>query len=162
MNPLLLPVAARKNLELSLEVRSSERFHFEIMRRAAPELVVVPFLNDVWAPEIAADFEIELPREPFPTAIEASAHTLKAWQWRFLEHEGKAIASVFKDADRSTDMSTICDMRKLRRRARRAGELERVIDAKAVLSAIVVSLALLGQAESVLDHPDARMFSSER
>jgi hypothetical protein len=151
VNPLLLPTAARKNLELSLEVRSSERFHFEVMRRAAPELVAVPFLNDVWAPEISADSTIELPREPFPTAVEASARTLKTWQWRFLEHQGKAISRLFKDAGRNTDIGTICDMRKLRRRVRHR-ELERVIDAKAVLSAIVVSLALLEQAEPVLDH----------
>jgi hypothetical protein len=153
VNPLLLPAAARKNFELSLEVRSSERFHFEVMRRAAPELIAVPFLNDTWSPEVTADSDIELPREPYPTKLEASAHTMKAWQWRFLESQGDAIARLFKDAARNTDMGRTCNMRKLRRLGRHSDRLERVIDAKALLSATVVALALLGRAEPVLDQP---------
>jgi hypothetical protein len=155
VNPLVVPAAARKNLELSLEVRSSERLHFEVMRRAAPELVAVPFLNDVWAAEIAADSRIELPLQPYPTAVKPSAHTLKVWQWRFLESQSKAIAHLFKDAARNTEMGTICDMRKLRRLARQPDQLKRVIDAKAAFSAIGVALALLERAAPVLDQPRA-------
>jgi hypothetical protein len=155
VNPLLLPLAASKNLELSLDVRSSERFHFEVMRRAAPELITVPFLNDAWAPQIAADSHIELPREPFPTTIEASAHTLKTWQWKFLESQSKAIAGLFKDASRDTDMGSVCDTRKLRRLARQSDRLTKVIHAKEMLSAIVVALALLDRTEPVLDQPRA-------
>ncbi|MFL6241781.1 MAG: hypothetical protein ACJ73V_01995 [Acidimicrobiia bacterium] len=153
VNPLLLPAATRKNLELKVEVRSSERFHFEVMRRAAPELVAVPFLNDVWAPEIAADAKVELPREPYPTAVKPSAHTLKSWQWKFLESQSNAIARLFKVAARDTDMGTICNMRKLRQLARHSDRFKRVIDAKAVLSATMVALALLERAEPVLDRP---------
>jgi hypothetical protein len=153
VNPLLLPTATRKILELPLEIRGSERFHFEVMRRAAPELVAVPFLNDVWAPEIAADSEIDLPREPYPTAVEASGRTMKTWQWRFLNTQGKTIAALFKDAAHNTDMGAICDMRKLRRIARRSDQIKRVIDAKAVLSSILVALALVERVEPVLDRP---------
>jgi hypothetical protein len=151
VNPLLLPAAARKNLELKLEVRSSERFHFEVMRRAAPQLVTVPFLNDVWAAAIAADSNIDLPREPYPTAVQASARTLKGWQWKFLESQSKAIARLFKDADHATNMGTICDMRKLRQLAQHSDQLKRVSNAKALLSATMVALALLERAEPVLD-----------
>jgi hypothetical protein len=153
VNPLLLPSAARKNLELSLEARSSERFHFEVMRRAAPELVTVPFLNDVWAAEIVADSGVVLPRQPFPTTVEASARTMKTWQWRFLETQGKAISALFKDAARDTAMGTVCDMRKLRRIARHSDRIKKVTDAKALLSAVIAALTLLERAEPVLDRP---------
>jgi hypothetical protein len=153
VNPLLLPAVARKNLELSLDVQGTERLHFEVMRRAAPELVPVPFLNDTWSRVIAADSQIELPREPFPTAVVASAHTLKSWQWRFLASERKTIARLFQDAARETDMGSICDMRRLRRLARHSDRLEMVVDAKAVYSAVIVALALLEKSEPVLDLP---------
>jgi hypothetical protein len=153
VNPLLLAAVARKNLELSLDVQGTERLHFEVMRRAAPELISVPFLNDTWAPAIAHDSEVELPREPYPTTVEASGRTLKTWQWRFLASEGRAMARLFKDAARDTDMDAICDMRKLRRVARHSDHLEKVVDAKAVLSAVVVALALLGRSEPALDRP---------
>ena len=153
VNPLLLPAAVRKNLELSLAVQSSERFHFEVMRRAAPELVAVPFLNDVWADEIVATSDIDLPGEPFPTVVEASARTMKTWQWRFLNTQGKQIAHLFKDAARHTDMGAICNMRKLRRLAQHGDRLERVVDAKSLFSAVVVALALLQRAEPILDRP---------
>ena len=153
VNPLLLPAAVRKNLELSLAVQTSERFHFEVMRRAAPELVAVPFLNDAWADEIVATSDIEVPREPFPTAIEASARTMKTWQWRFLNTQGRQIAHLFKDAARCTDMGGICNMRKLRRLAQHGDRLERVVDAKSLFSAVAVALALLQRAEPILDLP---------
>jgi len=153
VNPLLLPAVARKNLQLSLDVQSTERLHFEVMRRAAPELVSVPFLNDAWAHAIVDDSEVDLPREPFPTAVEASGRTLKTWQWRFLASDSKAMTRLFKDAARDTDMGGICDMRKLRRLARHSDRIEKVVDAKALLSAAVVALALLGRSEPVLDLP---------
>jgi hypothetical protein len=157
VNPLPLPEAVRKSLELSLEVRSNERFHFEVMRRAAPELVVAPFLNDVWAPEIRATSEIDLPREPFPAVVEASARTMKTkwtpWQWRFLESQSEEITRLFKDAARETEMGTICDMRRLRRLARQSDQLKKAVDAKALVSAVLVALTLLERTEPVLDRP---------
>jgi hypothetical protein len=119
--------------------------HFEVMRRTAPELVAIPFVNDVWAPKIFADSTIELPREPYPSAIEPPAHALKAWQWRFLQSEGTAIARLFKDADRYTDMGAICDMRKLRRLARHADQVKKKVDAKAVLSAVSLPSRFSGE-----------------
>jgi hypothetical protein len=151
VNPLPLPEAVRKNLELSTEARSNERFHFEVMRRAAPELVALPFLNDVWAPEIAATSEMDLPREPFPAVVEVPARAMTPWQWRFLESQSKEITRLFKDAARETEMGTICDMRRLRRVARRSDQLEKLVDAKALLSAVLVALTLLERTEPVLD-----------
>jgi hypothetical protein len=52
VNPLLTRFAAAKNVELSTAARCHERFHFEVMRRAAPELVSIPFYEDGWAPEL--------------------------------------------------------------------------------------------------------------
>jgi hypothetical protein len=77
VNPLLTRLAAEKNIELSTTARASERFHFEVMRRAAPELVSIPFFDDTWAPELtAADGGItdvgprsSAPRSPAPHVV---------------------------------------------------------------------------------------------
>ena len=152
-NPLLSSSVARKILELSAEANGAERLHFEVMRRAAPELVTVPFLKDAWSPEIAADSRVELPRDGYRTKVSPTNRNLKVWQWRFLESEGKAIARVFREAARETDMGAVCDMKKLRRIGSKSAQIEKVVEAKAVLSGLCAALSLLGRAEPVLDRP---------
>ncbi|TML10884.1 MAG: hypothetical protein E6G39_15380 [Actinobacteria bacterium] len=100
VNPLASRRAAAKNLELSPAARRSERFHFEVMRRVAPELVTVPFLNDVWAPELAAGASIDLPQRPFPTTVTPTGRVLSQAHpgWRFCDTEAKAIDRLFKEA----------------------------------------------------------------
>jgi hypothetical protein len=153
VNPLLLAHAARKNTELSVVARGSERFHFEVMRRAAPVLVDLPFLNDVWAPAIQADAPGALAPEPFRASAEPTRRKLTGGNpgWRLMEHDEKALARLFRDAARHTDMSDICDMRKLRRIGRDAAELTKSAQVKELHSSIGVALALLGRAEPVLD-----------
>ena len=68
-----------------------------------------------------------------------------------MEHDTKGIEALFKQAAKSTDMGRICDMRRLRRVARRAPELTRSAQVKELHSAIGVALALLDRAEPVLD-----------
>lgn len=72
VNPLLTALAAKKILELSPAARCTERFHYEVMRRAAPELVSIPFLNDSWDPALEAS-DGEIPVEQVPPAPSASA-----------------------------------------------------------------------------------------
>ncbi|HEY5173114.1 MAG TPA: hypothetical protein VIK54_15425, partial [Acidimicrobiia bacterium] len=153
LNPLLLTLAARKNTELSTAARSSERFHFEVMRRAAPELVGVPFLNDVWAPSIAAKSPVDVASKPFPAASKPTGRAITGRNpgWGLMEHEGKALAALFKEAARTTDMGTICDMDKLQRIARNASKLTKSAEVKELHSSIGTALALLGRAEPVLD-----------
>ncbi|MGH9026048.1 MAG: hypothetical protein ACRDWD_08025, partial [Acidimicrobiia bacterium] len=155
VNPLLSSTAARMNLELSATARSHERFHFEVMRRAAPELVVIPFLNDVWAPELATDSSIEFPSDPYPTTVKPTARVLTKTRpaWRLLERESKPIVRLFKDARRSTDIGAICDMAKLKRVAGNSGRLSKSAQVKQLFSAIGVALTLLNRAEPVLDRP---------
>ena len=155
INPLLSSSAARKNMELSMEARTNERFHFEVMLRAAPELVAVPFLSDTWAPEIAAGSPIELPLEPYPTALQPTKRMLtnKHQGWPLLETQSKVITSLFKRAGKHTDMGDICNMRKLRGIARDSGRLKRTGQVKEMFSSIGVALALLGETEPVVDEP---------
>ena len=70
-----------------------------------------------------------------------------------MEHESKAIVGLFKDARRKTDMGEICDMWKLRRVARVAGQLKASPRVKELHSAIGAALALLGRSEPVVDRP---------
>lgn len=152
INPLVTRRAAAKNLELSPAARRSERFHFEVMRRAAPELVLVPFLNDVWAPELAAGSSIDLPQTPFPTAVKPTGRVLHQGNpgWRFFEIEGKAIDRLFKEAGKRTDMDAVCDMTKLRRYARSSRPLTRFGEIREMVGAIGAALTLLDRAEPVV------------
>jgi hypothetical protein len=153
VNPLLSSTAAKLNLELSMEARTSERFHFEVMRRAAPELVTVPFLDDTWSPTIAADSPLDLPREPFPTTMTSEKRVLtrRNQGWPFLETQSKEIESLFKQAAQETDMNAICNMKRLRRVARKSPKLSKFAEVKEMFSSIGVALALLGQTEPVSD-----------
>jgi hypothetical protein len=148
--PLLAPDTARKNMELVPKARSSDRFHFEVIRRAAPELLGIPFLGDVWDDSVVARSTVELPAEPWPTAVEPTRKVLARPKWDFLAHERKRIDRVFADANRQTELGDICDVRKLRWKLRRSEKLLPP-GAKQIFSALGVSLALLGRAEPAID-----------
>jgi hypothetical protein len=152
LNPLLLTLAARKNAELSVTARGTERFHFEVMRRAAPELAVLPFLNDAWAPPIRSGSPLPLATEPFAASVTPTGRVLTGRNpgGRLMEHEEKALARLFRDA-RRTAMGEICDLRKLRRVGREASNIKKSASVKELHSSIGVALALLGRAEPVLD-----------
>ena len=126
VNPLLLAVAAKKNMELSSAARAAGRFHFEVMRRAAPELVGLPFLNDTWPSSIREHSPVALAPAPFPTPEKPVGRVITGRNkgWPLMEHESAAIGALFKDARRHTDMGTICDLRKLRRRRARVGRAD--------------------------------------
>jgi hypothetical protein len=64
-NPLASAPATSLYAELSLHARSTDRLHFEIIRRLAPGLLSVPLVDQVWKPEIHALSGVPLPTEPF-------------------------------------------------------------------------------------------------
>jgi hypothetical protein len=151
VTPLLSPTAVRACLRLSPEVRGSDRLHFEVIARAAPELLSVPFLNDVWAPEIVAASELELPTEPFPTPAKVTARALRPTQWTHLEQEADAIERLFDAAAAETDMPVFCDLEKLQRLVHEPATLRRKGAARELYSCIGVALTLLGRTEPVAD-----------
>ena len=55
------------------------------MRRAAPDLVAVPFLRDTWPEPVRATSTIDLPSQPYTTTVAPSARTLTGWQFPFLK-----------------------------------------------------------------------------
>ncbi len=135
-----------------MTARGSERFHFEVMRRAAPELVGLPFLNDGWAPAIRAGSPLPLATGPFEASVTPTGRVLTGRNpgWRLMEHDEKTLARLFRDA-RRTAMADICDLRKLRRVGREASRIKKSASVKELHSSIGVALAPLGRAEPVLD-----------
>jgi hypothetical protein len=152
IHPLVSRMAAQKNLELSGVARSNERFHFEVMRRAAPELVVIPFLNDLWAPELAADSPLDLPQHSFATAVKPVGRAIHQANpgWQFLETERRTIARLFKEAAMRTEMDSVCDMKKLRRYAKSSKPMTKFGEIREMMGAVGVALALLERAEPVI------------
>jgi hypothetical protein len=151
VTPLLSSTAVAECLRLSPEVRGSDRLHFEVIARAAPELLRIPFLNDVWAPEIVAASKIDLPTEPFPTPAKVTAQALRPTQWLHLEQEAEAIERLFDAAAAETDMAAVCDLDALMRLVHEPAVLRRKGAARELYSCIGVALTLLGRGEPVVD-----------
>ena len=61
VNPVLSATVAETVLQLGPRAREDERFHYEVMRRAAPELLSVPFVKQRWSDTIRAEDQIGLP-----------------------------------------------------------------------------------------------------
>jgi hypothetical protein len=151
INPLSSAFAARKVLELSLDARTNERFHLEVMRRTAPELIDIPLFRNHWAGAHSphrAEASSRLNHQPSPPDI----HMLTRHRpiWSFLESEGDAIVELFEDAARHTAMTGICDIGKVIALARRSGEL-RDARARELFCCIGVAISMLGLAEPVRD-----------
>lgn len=153
VNPLLSPVAASRVVELQPDVRSAERFHFEVMLRTAPELLSVPFLGDTWSPSIIESSPVPLPTEPFPVERKPTPRLMKSWQWPFLESQPHAIEDRLVEAARTSPMGEVCDVQRLCRAVHRAHSFNSNVKGKAIISAVAVALALLGRAEPFVDDP---------
>jgi hypothetical protein len=153
VNPLLSASVARKITELDLSVRATERFHFEVLWRTAPELLTVPFVGDTWAPEIHERSPVLLPKEPFPVERKPTTRLMKSWQWPFLETQTAEIEDVVVEAKRETAFGELCDVRRLRHAIRRAGSFNNNVKGKALISALGVAMTLLGRAEPFVDQP---------
>ena len=164
LNPLVCRSAAVKHLELSARARGSERFHYEVMRRAAPELVPLPFYQDGWAPEIVASSPVPIPPRPMPRRRPSSwrraaarlakpvrrqpTPTIAAPRstnpgWAFLDDERGAIIALFRDAERRTNMASICDLDTMITFARTSEPIRQLGTARQMTNAIGVALALL-------------------
>ena len=152
IHPLVSRMAAQKNLELSAVARRNERFHFEVMRRAAPDLVVIPFLNDCWAPELAVDSPLDLPQHPFATAVKPVGRAIHQANpgWQFLETERRTIDGLFKEAAKRTEMDSVCDMKKLRRYAKSSRPMTKFGEIRELVGAVGIALTLLERAEPVI------------
>jgi hypothetical protein len=148
--PLISALAARKNLELSSSERSSDRLHYEVIRRAAPELVTVPFADDTWAPSIASA-PAELVRNSRPDQGPPTLVPMKRRIKRdIIEQEAARIEHLLADAERETKMGDICDIPLLRRKICDAAHI-RPRGKRQIYGAIGVAIALLGQAEQAVD-----------
>lgn len=150
MNPLLSSSAFAAVMQLSPRSRGGDQFHFEVMRRAAPELTTIPFLGDTWGEPVLESSSLDLPTEPFPTGVKVSQRALTSWQFPFLEHGTKSIRRLFRQAHRRSNMDEICDMQKLVRMDYWT-ETTRAVEGRAIVSCIAIAHALLGRAEAVAD-----------
>lgn len=65
VNPVLSATVAETVLQLGPRAREDERFHYEVMRRAAPELLSVPFVKQRWSDTILAEDRTGLPATAF-------------------------------------------------------------------------------------------------
>ncbi len=143
MMPLLSAKVARKTFELSTKSRVDELIHFEIMRRAAPELTSIPFLGDVWNARIRAENpSLSLPdhAEKKPM-IKATTHE---WKEVFVKREVSNICAMIKDAAASTQISEIINVASLIKKINEKQGNWLVSEVKAILSVIGIAFTLTG------------------
>lgn len=153
VNPLMAPTANRKITELALHSRDIECFHFEVMRRAAPELLTVPFLDQTWSPELAQRSGIDLPTDSYHTVRDsAGTRWKKPQKWRLLDEEGQMLDAVFESAT-DVGLDEVCDVRRLREVIGDPPVATRNTEAKTLYSLLGISIALLGREEANVDRP---------
>jgi hypothetical protein len=179
-NPLVCAGALRRDAELSLGVRRTDRLHFEVMRRAAPELVGLPFHRQEWAPEIRSTAGLPagpalrrtvrnwLPAHRLASVGERTARRLRVdvvprmpWRtpgasghepaWALVGDDPTPVAALFREAA-DAGLSSICDVERLCRVVERPTRLTRTEELQ-VTGTIGVAMLLLGQTERVVMTP---------
>jgi hypothetical protein len=179
INPLAVRVAATKHLELSVAARSAERFHYEVMRRAAPALTRLAFFDDGWAPDIVAGAPEPLPaqraareparaparrsalrslgravvrRQPGTAAPSKPAPAPKSSNqgWRFLDEQRAEIDDLFQRAGRDTPLGQIGAVDALRALVHDVGPIRKLGPARQLVNAVGVALVLLNDRDPVV------------
>ena len=109
LNPNVSRLSVNLALGLSARARASDLVIYEVMRRTAPQLVTIPFLDDRWPDPIAERSPVPLPRKPYPVSSTIPAKWA-CWQAQFLTHEVDTIDRLLAEADADTDFGEICDL----------------------------------------------------
>ena len=140
-------------------------------KRAAPELVGIPFLDDTWAAAVRVGSPLPLPAKPFPTAVRTRTGLLgRVWARTRGRGRARRPAAVLRPEpyryltlpgmdqliDRAADetaMGSVCDMARLAELARDPDRIGSAAEVKSFLSCVAMALALLGRDEAVLDRP---------
>ena len=152
--PLLSPQVARAVFRMSPLARSHERFHFEVMRRAAPELAAAPFLQATWHPDLRRGDSCPFANDPWRGSCRIKARSIQSWQWDFVEQQRTEIAELLTEADRAAQLAPVFDVVRLSKLVMNA-EWKHVIEIKTVLSAIGIAISVLGLGERPRDRPYA-------
>lgn len=126
------------------ELRQTARIHMEVMKRACPELVEMPFLDTKWDKRIHPYLDGLKAAPPHPTRKPANSKNLTSWQWSFMDEGWDSIRDFLLSSPNSA-LFDIVDRRKLETVLVSRENIRQVIDAKEILSLINIQMLLTGQ-----------------
>ena len=156
ISPLLDSVCAGEYLRLSSEIRTAEKFHYEIMRRAARSLLSVPFYRDHWNEGVISpvhrfrrSVSTRLGRAPQLWMEEPAPP--RRWQWDFAKTQRRAVADLMGRAER-VGLGEILDLGRATRWALSEEPLRDVVTVKTLLSLAAVCLFLLEEGVPAYDN----------
>ena len=144
ISPLVDANCAANLLRLRPDARGMERFHYEVMRRTAPEILHIPFYNDAWDERL-----VEVMGNATRYAF-GKTETAKGWQFDFAETQRESVACLLRRAaDRG--LSEIVDIGAAVRWTLSEDSKRGVVAIKTLLSLAAVSLMLLDEIQSARD-----------
>ena len=145
ISPLLDANCAAKILRLTPDARRVERFHYEVMRRTAPEILHIPFYNDAWSGRL-----VETPGNTSRSAPHGKTEAAKGWQFDFAETQRENVACLLRRAaDRG--LAEIVDIGTAVQWTLSADPKRDVVAVKTLLSLAATSLMLLDEGQSARD-----------
>ena len=149
VSALLDVVGTQRLLRLSPDDRSMEKFHYEIMRRAAPSLLNVPFYEDRWndrlVPRSRRVWTALKSRLGMGGGLpQAGPIPHRSWQWDFAKTQATSVVRLMEQAtgaglEDAIDVDAAIDW------ARSGGPQQDAAGVKTLLSLAAICLVLLDQ-----------------
>ena len=152
VSPLLELVCAREFLKSASLARRAERFHYEIMRRAAPKVVDVPFYRDQWHEELMSAtrrYRLAIKRRlGMSRSLWGEVpNPPRRWQWAFAETQRESVAALLARA-KHVGLEEVVDVPAAIEWTNSDAPLVSNVNVKTLLSLASVSLTLLGEDEA--------------
>ena len=148
VSALLDLACARAILELAPEVRATEKFHYEIMRRVAPALLHVPFYQDRWNNHLVPPSRriwdsLKVRFGAVEPLLVEKPPPQKGWQWDFAETSRGRTASLLSQA-RDRGLEEVLDVDRAMEWVSADGPMRDMQNVKTFLSLTAICLMLLG------------------
>lgn len=151
--PFVHPSLFRILSEAHHTERHAGRFHYEIMRRAAPALVELPFLGKTWDRRLwerASRDGLSIAKEPYRSTRAVTSENLVAWQWFFLDNEWDTIFASLLD-EQNSPVFDVLQRSRLEMLREQGLPAKSPVAAKAVFSALAMNIRLLRKWKPVRD-----------
>ena len=137
--PLASRLSSKIGMMLSVEERTRERLHFEVLKRLSPKLLAAPFLNDTWHEEIRRE-DSSLAIAPFALNEVPKAQYAPPWFEWFIKNDIRRIRSYLFDSPHS-GLFDIVEPVKLENALQRP-DASHPVQARQILNMILMQMAL--------------------
>lgn len=118
--------------------------NYEVTRRVAPGLNEIPFMKQVWSPQVLAR-DPGLPDKPFKNTNAVTAASVAPAKFRFLADEAENIIAFLREAGRETAIDEIFDVEGAIAALESGEALKSTVNAKTIFSCLAIAFRLLDE-----------------